>query len=267
MAQTKQTVLITGATSGIGLELAKLFAGNGHKLIIVARTEQDLNNTAASLKQEYGAEVEIIAKDLFDVGNAFQLYDDIAARGLKVDILVNDAAQGQFGEFVETDLRRQLSIIELNISSVVALTHLYLKEMVARGDGKILNLSSIAGKLPGPWQSVYHGTKAFIQSFTEAIRSEVKDKGVTVTALLPGATDTDFFNKADMNESKMLQDKDNLSNPADVAKDGYDALMRGDDMVISGWKNKFQVGMSNVTPDEKVADQMNEMQGPVSDNK
>ena len=121
--------------------------------------------------------------------------------------------------------------------------------MTARGDGKILNVSSIASKIPGPYQSVYHGTKAFVHSFTEAIRSEVKDSGVTITALLPGATDTDFFNKADMLEAKIVQEG-KLDDPAKVAKDGYDALMRGDDKVISGFKNKMQVAMSNVMPDD-----------------
>src|SRR3954471_4995299 len=129
---------------------------------------------------------------------------------------------------------RELAIIQLNISSLVVLTKQFLQDMLARGEGKILNLSSIASKMPGPWQSVYHGTKAFVQSFTEAIRSEVKDKGITVTALLPGTTDTDFFNKAHMLASKAVQDEDKLADPAVVAKDGYEALMAGKDMVISG---------------------------------
>lgn len=122
---------------------------------------------------------------------------------------------------------------------MVVLTHYWLKEMVQRRNGKILNLSSIAGKIPGPWQAVYHGTKAFVQSFTEAIRSEVKDQGITVIALLPGVTDTDFFNKADMNASKQVQDKDAMADPAQVAKDGYKALLDGKDMVVSGFKNKL----------------------------
>lgn len=261
----KQTVLITGGTSGIGLELAKLFAKDGYKLIVVARDEQELADTAQLLKQEHGAEVVTIAKDLFETAASREVYDEVKGMGVQVDVLVNNAAQGQFGEFAHEDLSRLLSIIQLNISSVVSLTHLYLNDMLVRGNGKILNLSSIAGKIPGPWQAVYHGTKAFIQSFTEAIRSEVKEKGITVTALLPGATDTDFFNKADMNDSKVVQDKSKLSDPADVAKDGYDALMNGDDMVISGWKNKAQIAMSNITPDQTVADMMNKMQGPVNE--
>jgi hypothetical protein len=129
-----------------------------------------------------------------------------------------------------------------------------------------LNLASIAGKMPGPLQSVYHGTKAFIHSWTEAIRSELKDSGITVTSLLPGATDTDFFNKAEMQESKIVQEE-KLADPADVAKDGYEALMSGDDMVISGMKNKMQVGMSDLMPDSMVADKMKKQQEPVNKDK
>ncbi len=135
--------------------------------------------------------------------------------------------------------------------------------MLTRGEGKVLNLASIASKVPGPWQAVYHGTKAFVYSFTIAIREEMKDSGVTFTALLPGATDTDFFNKAGMNESRIVQDKDSLSDPADVAKDGYEALMAGDDHVISGFKNKAMIAGANLMPDSAVAHMMNEQQKPV----
>lgn len=136
--------------------------------------------------------------------------------------------------------------------------------MLVSGNGRILNVSSITSKTPGPWQSVYHGTKAFVQSFSEAVRSEVKDKGIIVTTLLPGATDTDFFNKADMESSKAVQDKEKLDDPAKVAKNGYDALMSGDDKVISGFKNKASVAMSNVMPESKAADMMKKQQEPVT---
>jgi short-subunit dehydrogenase len=195
------------------------------------------------------------------------VYDEVKAQGYEIDILVNDAAQGQYGLFVDNDLNRELDIIRLNISAVVILTKLFLKDMVARGKGKILNVASIAGKVPGPYQAVYHGTKAFVHSFSESIRSELKDTGVTITSLLPGPTDTDFFNKADMQDSKIVQQP--MSDPADVAKDGYEALMAGTDMVVSGFKNKVQVVMSNVTPDNMVADMMKEQQEPIenSENK
>lgn len=259
----QETVLITGATSGIGLELAKLFAKDGYRLIIVARDVMELASTAQLLRDSYSASVEIIAKDLFEPESGFELYREIKESGNTVDVLVNDAGQGQYGLFIETDVRRQLDIIQLNVSSLVVLTNLFLKDMVTAGTGKILNLSSIASKAPGPWQAVYHGTKAFVQSFTEAVRSEVKESGITVTALLPGVTDTDFFNKADMNRSKAVQDKDDMADPADVAKDGYDALMRGDDKVVSGFKNKLQVAMNNLIPDQSAADQMKDFQKPI----
>jgi len=251
-------VLITGGTQGIGYELAKLFAEDGNNLILVARTQSDLDQRAAELSQQYGVQVVPIAKDLFEPNAPFELYDEVKSKGLMVDVLVNDAGQGQFGLFVESDIRRELQIIQLNVSSLTALTYLFLKDMVARNEGKILQLASIASELPGPWQAVYHATKAYVLSFTEALINELKESAVTMTALQPGATDTDFFNKADMLNSKIMDTK--MSDPAKVAKDGYQALMKGDDKIVSGFKNKAMVAMSNVMPDTAVAEQMNKMQ-------
>jgi len=260
----RKYALITGATSGIGLELAKLFAVDNYNLVIVARDENELATTSAMLKNSNGIEVITISKDLFDTQNAFALYDEVKTKGITIDVLVNDAGQGQYGAFISNNIQRELDIIHLNIESLVILTKQFLKDMVARGEGRILNLSSIAGKVPGPLQAVYHATKAFVQSFTIAVREEIKDTGVTITALLPGATDTDFFHKAEMEESKVVQEG-KLDDPAKVAKDGYDALMAGDAMVISGFKNKMQVVMSNITPDSTVAAQMHKQQAPVND--
>ncbi|HMJ70152.1 MAG TPA: SDR family oxidoreductase [Cyclobacteriaceae bacterium] len=261
MNDNMKYALVTGGTSGIGYELAKILAEHRYNLFIVARHEAALQRVSDELSETSGVEVVTIAKDLFDPENAFSIYEEVRGKGIVLDILVNDAGQGLYGEFVGTDIHRELDIINLNISSLVVLTKLFLQDMVTRGSGKILNLSSIASKVPGPWHSVYHGTKAFVQSFTEAVRSEVKDSGVTLTALLPGATATDFFNKADMNSSKVLEEK--MDSPADVAKDGFEALMNGDDMVISGFKNKLQVAMANLTPDDKAADKMKKQQEPV----
>lgn len=254
--------LITGGSTGIGFELAKLFAANGHPLILVARNTAELHHAQADL-QVRGVQVEIIEKDLFDPDAAFELYEEVQQKGWTVDILVNNAGQGQYGEFADTDLQRELAIIQLNISSLVVLTKLFLRDMLERGRGRILNLSSIASKTPGPWQSVYHGTKAFVQSFTEAIRHEVKDKGVTITALLPGATDTDFFAKAGMESAKVVQE-DKLGDADAVAKDGYEALMNGDDMVVSGFMNKLTVMMSKILPDRVVAEQVHQQQKPAT---
>jgi uncharacterized protein len=262
MTPNKTYTFITGGSEGIGFELAKQFAENGHNLILVARDEQQLHIAKNELEKN-GVEVKTMAEDLFDAETAFELYEEVKEQNLTVDILVNNAGQGVYGLFEDTDIRRELAIIQLNIASLTVLTKLFLQDMLERGEGKILNVSSIASKSPGPWQSVYHGTKAFVQSFSEAVRSEVKDKGITITTLLPGATDTDFFNKADMQESKIVEDPDKLADPAVVAKDGYEALMSGDDKVISGFKNKAMVAMSNMMTDSKAADMMKKQQEPV----
>jgi short-subunit dehydrogenase len=256
--------LITGATSGIGLELAKLFAQDKYNLVLVARSEGELQQTASMLQSQYGVEVTPISKDLFKRESPFELYDEVKSRGITIDVLVNDAGQGQYGEFTETDIYRELDIIQLNIAAYVVLTKCFLKDMVARNEGKILNVSSIGGEMPGPLQSVYHATKAFVTSFTEAVNNEIKDTQVTMTVLLPGVTDTDFFHKAQQEEAKGVQDKSSMSDPAEVAKDGYKALMAGDDKVISGLKNKAMVAASQVTPDSMVAAGMHKMMEPES---
>jgi short-subunit dehydrogenase len=258
--QNKSYALITGATSGIGYELAKIFAANGYNLIIVARTSTRLEEVAREFSLEYGVNVVAITKNLFNKQTPFELYEEILAKGLQVDVLVNDAGQGLYGRFIDTDIYKELDIIQLNISAYVVLTKLFLRDMIHRQEGKILNVASIASKIPGPYQSVYHGTKAFVHSFTEAIRAEIAHTGVTITSLLPGATATDFFQKANMGNSKIL-DQD-LADPADVALDGFNALMNGDDMVVSGFKNKAQVAMSNITPDSSVARQILKQQSP-----
>lgn len=256
--------LITGGSAGIGYELAKLFAQDGYNLILVARSEENLEKVAQELSSQYGITAISIAKDLFQPNAAFELYDEVKARSITINALVNDAGQGQYGLFVESDIHRQLDIIQLNISSLTALTYLFLKDMLVRNEGKVLQLASIASELPGPWQAVYHATKAYVLSFTEALINELKETNITMTALQPGATATDFFNKADMQESKILDTK--LSDPAKVAQDGYQALMKGDDKVVSGLKNKAMVATSNILPDTVVAEQMNKLQQPRGKN-
>lgn len=263
MENSTKCALITGATSGIGYELAKLFAKDHYNLVIVARDPAELEKTSSELEKS-GIKVISIVKDLFLPHAAEEVYNEVKMKGIEIDVLVNNAGHGIYGQFIETDLEMEINIIQLNVISLMTLTKLFVKDMVKRGSGKILNTSSIASKSPGPWQSVYHGTKAFVQSFTEAIREELRDKGIGVTALLPGVTDTDFFKKADMMESKIVQDKDSMSDPADVAKDGYEALMAGKDMVISGMKNKIGVLMNNISSDESNAKKMAKDQEPVN---
>ena len=259
MENQQKTALITGGTSGIGKELAKLFAQDGYNLILVARSTQELENTAAELMQ-HNIRVKTIAKDLSKMEDAKALTSEVTDQ---IDVLVNDAGQGVYGLFKDNDIERELDIVHLNICATVILTKHFLQQMVSRGQGRILNLGSVAGKLPGPWQAVYHATKAFVLSFTTAVREEVKDTGVTLTALMPGVTDTDFFNKAGMQESKVVQDKNAMADPADVAKAGYEALMAGEDRVIAGFKNKLEVNAANLMPDSTVAHNLYEQQKPV----
>ncbi|RYD99031.1 MAG: SDR family oxidoreductase [Sphingobacteriales bacterium] len=259
MERSKKYALITGASEGIGFELAKLFAADGYNLVIVARDQLRLDSAAEQLRK-HQIDVVTLSKNLFDPEAFKQVYDEVTGLGLDVEVLVNNAGQGLFGKFADTDLERELEIIQLNVGSLVGLTKLFVRDFVARGSGKILNLASIASKSPGPYQSVYHGTKAFVHSFTAALRSELKDSGVTVTSLLPGVTDTGFFAKADMLNSKALDGE--MADPATVAKDGYEALMNDKDMVVSGFKNKLIVAMGNVTPDGLQADMMGKMQEP-----
>lgn len=262
MENSEKYALVTGGTSGIGKELARLFAADNYNLVLVSRDQADLDQTARELEQAHHVKVQVIAKDLFNRESPFEVYDEVKKQGLNVEVLVNNAAQGAYGEFKDIDVNRELDMIQLNIGSYVALTSCFLQDMLAKGTGKILNVGSIAGEAPGPLQAVYHGTKAFVNTWTAGIQYELKDKGITVTALLPGATDTDFFNKADMNESRMVQEMP-LSDPAAVAKDGYEALMSGDNKIISGFRNKVQVGMANMQPDGMAAASMYKQQKPV----
>lgn len=261
MENNGKYALITGGTSGIGYELAKLFAKDGYNLIIVSENIGELQTKSVELHHQFDVDVIAMEKDLFKKEAPFEVYEEVKSKNIQVDVLVNDAGQGNWGLFVDSDINKDLDIIQLNIGAYVVLTKLFLKEMVARNAGRILNVASIAGKTPGPWHSVYHGTKAFVISWTEAIQYELKDSNIFITYLMPGATDTDFFRKANMEEASIYKEG-NLSDPAEVAKDGYDALMHGEHKVISGVKNKTQVAMSNMMPDSAAAAQMNKQNKP-----
>lgn len=260
METLSKTALITGGSGGIGLELAKLFAKDKYNLILVARDGGRLQSVGTELMAQFGIQVTTIANDLFKRESPFEIYDELKSKGITVNVLVNNAGQGEYGEFAETDINRELDIIQLNIGAYITMTKLFLQDMLVRNEGKILNVGSIAGEMPGPWQSVYHGTKAFVNSWSEAIRNELKSTNISVTVLLPGATETDFFNKASMQDSKILET--GLSSPEEVAKDGYEALMSGDDKIVSGFKNKAMVAMGNITPDSMAAESMRKQQEP-----
>ena len=251
MASTKKTALITGASSGFGLEFAKLFAKDGYDVVLVSRNPERLAEVAMDLKVEYGVRTVILEKDLSVPGSAQELYDEVKSSKITVDVLVNNAGVSERGFFHETDMAKELSIIQLNVISVFQLTKLFLKDMVARDEGRILQLSSTAAKSPQPLMAVYGATKAFVYSFSEAIINELKDTNVFMTVLLPGPSDTDFFHKAHAEDTNVYK-KGKLSNPRDVARDGYKALMKGKGKIVSGLKNKVQVAVSSVMPHTSV---------------
>ncbi|HEY0029946.1 MAG TPA: SDR family oxidoreductase [Bacteroidia bacterium] len=244
-------VLITGASSGIGLELAKLFAEDHYKMVIVSRDEQQLNRVAEVLIKKGASEVTVIAKDLSLPDSALELHHETIQRELDIDVLVNDAGVGQYGLFSETDLEKEVAIIQLNIISMVQLTKLYLREMLAGNGGRILQLSSVTAYQPTPKLAVYAATKAFILSFSDAIAEELKDTNVTITSLIPKQTATDFFNKAGMQDTKVAND--NPDDPALIAKIGYEALMKGEKHATAPGV-KQQIVMSSVMPNEQVAE-------------
>jgi uncharacterized protein len=237
-----ETALITGATSGIGLHLAKEFAKHGHPLALIAPVEAELMNVATALKHEYGVSIKLIAKDLEKSEAAQEIFDQLGQDGIEIDILVNNAGHGQKGKFWEIPIERDISIVRLNIEAVLRLTKLFLQPMLKRRRGRILNVASVAGFEPGPLFAVYHASKAFVLSLSEALATELKDNdtGITLTALCPGPTDTDFFEKADMENTVAFQ-KANLMAPQDVAEAGYKSLMDGDRIVVPGAANKAMV--------------------------
>jgi len=249
----EKTALITGASSGIGRELTRLFAKDGYNLILVGRDEESLNQHAYNLSNQYGTQTTIINKDLTDPDAPNQIYAETTSKGTQIDVLVNDAGFGEYGLFAtETDIQKELNVVQVNAVALMHLTKLYLRDMVDRNEGKILMLGSEVSVSPNPMMAVYGATKAFIKSFSEAIRNELNDTNVTVTVLMPGATNTNFFKVAGAENAKGA-DPSKTADPAEVAKEGYEALMSGKDHVVAGWMNKARVAMAHVLPDPFVA--------------
>jgi short-subunit dehydrogenase len=261
MDNRNRYALITGATSGFGFEFAKLFARDGYNLVLVARDPERLKEVSDELAAAYEIDARIIAEDLFTAGAAEGIYNKTKIWDITVDVLVNDAGQGEYGKFIDSDFARDVDIIQLNIISVVGLTKYFLKDMVMRNEGKVLQVASLLAKYPTPLMAVYGATKAFVLSLAEALINELKDTNVTMTVLLPGAADTDFFHKAGAEETVTYRETD-LSAPEDVAKDGYHALMKGESKVISGAKNKMQAAMSTILPDTALASTMRKQMEP-----
>lgn len=233
--------MITGASSGIGWEFAKVFAGAGYDLVIVARSEVKLIRLKEEIVAENEAKVMIIIKDLTAENAGVEIKHILDDAGIVVDCLVNNAGFGDYGEFYKLDLSRALDMIKLNVSVLTELTHLFLQGMVERGDGYVINVASTSAFQPGPLMAVYFATKAFVLHFSEAINNELKGEGVGVTALCPGATSSAFFNVAQMNESKLV--KRLLPTPKEVAICGYKAMLKRKPVVIHGLFNKIQTFM------------------------
>jgi short-subunit dehydrogenase len=260
-AFAKRYALITGATSGIGFELARYAAGDSYNLILVARTSDRLESIAEELKTIFNVEVHTITKDLFQPGAAKEIFDETEAKGYVVEMLINNAGQGQWGPFTHTELDREIDLVHLNIIAVMSLCKYYGTNMAARGGGRILNLASSLAKTPTPLMAVYAATKAFVLSFSEALAEELKDTGVTVTSLLPYATDTDFFHKAQAEDTDMYR-TGTLSDPAEVAKAGYDGVLEGSMTVVPGVINKLNAAMNVLSPDSMVAGHLHKLMKP-----
>lgn len=230
------TALITGASNGIGLELARIHASKGDDLVLVARSKSKLETLKVELENQYKVNVTIINKDLSESDSAEEIYEATTKQNIQIDYLINNAGFGDFGMFVETDWKKELAMINLNITTLTQFTKLYLKDMVKRKSGKIMNVASTAAFQSGPTMAVYYATKAYVLSFSEAIDNEVRDHGVTVTALCPGATESGFQAAAAMEESALVKGK-KLPTAKNVAEYGYTAMMKGKTVAIHGLMN------------------------------
>lgn len=242
--------LVTGASSGIGYELARKLAERGYDLLMVAENADKLNDAVSTLSEiDETTQVEAVHADLSQREGVTQVYEAVRALQRPVDVLCANAGVGVYGGFSEeTDLEEEIALINLNVTSQVHLIKLISKDMLARGGGDILITSSVAGVLPGPRLAVYAASKAFLRSFGQAIRNELKDKGVNVTVLMPGPTDTEFFDRARMQGS--VADESPKQDPAEVAEAAIKALSEGSDHVVPGLKNKLQMGAAKLMTDE-----------------
>jgi len=248
--------VVTGASSGIGYELAKCCAKGGFDLLIAA--DEPSIHTAAEQLRQFGREVQAVEADLATLEGVERLY--LAAAGRPVDALLANAGRGLGKSFLDQNWDDIQRVIDTNVTGTLALIHRVGRDMVTRGQGRILITGSIAGFMPGTYQAVYNGTKALLDSFSFALRAELKDSGVTVTCLMPGATETEFFERADLMDTKVGTDK--KQPPDEVAKIGYDAMMKGDGDVVAGWTNKLRAAISHITPSSVLAEQHRKMAAP-----
>lgn len=242
-----KTALITGASSGIGFELAKIHASKGDNLVLVARSKDKLEALKLELEEKYKISVYIIVKDLSLINAAQEVYNETTKQNISIEYLINNAGFGLFGMFYETDWDKELQMINLNITTLTTFCKLYLKDMVARGHGKIMNLASTAAFQPGPTMAIYYATKAYVLHFSEAINNEVRDKGITVTALCPGPTESGFLVAAELEESNLFK-RGKVPTSKVVAEYGYKAMMKGKAVAIQGFKNAFLANSVRFAP-------------------
>jgi short-subunit dehydrogenase len=258
---TKRTALVTGASTGIGYELAHILCADGFDVALVARDEQRLATVAAELKQKYGREAKIIVADLSKPDAPRLIFDQLQRENFSVSVLINNAGAGVYGAFADTELDRDLAVLRLNMESVVALTKLFLKPMLARREGKILNVASVAAYQPDPLLGIYGATKAFVLSFSAALSVELKNTGVTVTAISPGTTSTEFHKRAGLDRSGLMRHgMMKAMSPRSVAEIGFRAMMAGKPIVIPGLMNRILAGLSKCSPmmlSAKVAGRLN----------
>jgi len=252
--------IVTGASTGIGFELASIAAENGYDLLVGA--DEPLIDAAAQDFKQHGVEVISVEADLSTLQGVDALL--AATNGRQVDLLCANAGRGLGHGFLDQDVNDWRRVVDTNITGTLYLLQKTLKAMVARNDGKVLITGSIAGFIPGSFQAVYNGSKAFVDSFADAIRNEIRDsEGVTITTLMPGPVETEFFDRADMLDTSVGA-SESKSDPADVARDGWDALMKGEAHIVSGWKNKLQAAVAHVTPAAVLAEQHRKMAEPGS---
>jgi short-subunit dehydrogenase len=246
------TALITGSSSGIGLELAKCFAADGHDVFLVGKDPEKLEKASHEVEAAGAPKVETLAIDLSRPDGAPRLWEEMHKRDIIPDFLVLNAGVGVWGDFVrETDLAEELKMIQLNVTTPMHTAKLFLRHMVERGSGRVLMTSSLSAIGPAPRLAVYSGTKAFLYGFAEAVRNELQDTGVTITALLPDITETDFFRRAGAGDSKTGQAK--KADPAVVAEAGYQAMMKGTDHVVTPAMSKVKGAIANILPERLVA--------------
>ena len=246
MTGTGKTALITGASAGLGTQLARLFAADGHDLVLVARRRDKLEELAAQLRAAHGIHTTVIAADLTDSTAPVRVHEEVTQAGIEVEYLVNNAGFGTNGAFAELDLARELDLIELNVTALTHLMGLFLPAMVARGSGRALNIGSGAGFLAGPFMATYYASKAFVVHFTEALAYELWGTGVTATALCPGPTATEFGAVAGAHDSALF--KAGVADTVAVARSGYRAMMAGKAIAIPDMKTRLSVEALRISP-------------------